>query len=60
MLDKILDSLQRDGRDSYYYKYKRFLNDRIHSIKNADLINLQREDLPMDKLSSLNQAKLLH
>jgi hypothetical protein len=57
-LDKILDSLQRYGRESYYYK--RFLNDRINSIKNSDLVeNLQREDLPMDKLNELNQAKFV-
>jgi hypothetical protein len=57
MLDMILDSLRRDGRNSHYYK--RFLNDRMHSIQNADLSNFQLEDLPMDKLDKLNQAKLL-
>jgi hypothetical protein len=31
----------------------------MHSIQNADLSNFQLEDLPMDKLDKLNQAKLL-
>jgi ribosomal protein S2 len=57
MLDMILESLQKYGRGSDHYK--RFLNEKMHSIKNADLENLQRQNLPMDKLNSLNQAKFV-
>lgn len=57
MLDMILGSLQKYGRGSDHYK--KFLNDRIDTLQNDDLINLELEDLPMDKLNELNQAKFV-
>nr|YP_010729322.1 ribosomal protein S2 [Microstegium vimineum]WEB60593.1 ribosomal protein S2 [Microstegium vimineum] len=57
MLDMILDSLKRYGGNSDYYK--QFLNDRMNTLKNADLRNLQLEVLPREKLDELNQSKLL-
>lgn len=56
-LSRILKSLQIKGRQSPYYK--QFLNNRIHSITNEDLIRLRREDIPMTELYSLSQAKLV-
>jgi len=57
MLRMVLESLRRDEQNSPYYT--KFLNDRIDTIKNDELMNLKLEDLPMEKLDELNQAKLL-
>lgn len=57
MLRMVLESLRRDEQNSLYYK--KFLNIRIDTIKNDELMNLKLEDLPMEKLDELNQAKLL-
>jgi hypothetical protein len=53
----VMESLRREGLNSPYYQ--KFLNDRIDTIQNNELINLKLEDLPMAKLDELNQAKLL-
>lgn len=54
MLSMVLESLRQKGQNSSYYE--KFLNDRIDTLQNDELINLELEDLPMDKW---NQAKLL-
>lgn len=56
-LNKILLNLRRHGRDSEYYT--RFLNQRIHTIKNDDFVKLQLSDLPIDKLDYWSYAKVL-
>jgi hypothetical protein len=57
MLSMILDSLRQHGRNSKYYK--RFLNDRIDTLKKNELINLELNDPSMEELDPLNQVKLL-
>ena len=57
MLDMILDSLQQYGRGSEYYE--RLLNGRIAALSNEELMHLRLNDLPMDRLEELNQAKLV-
>ena len=57
MLSMILDSLRQHGRNSKYYK--KFLNDRIDTLKKNELINLELNDPSMEELDPLNQVKLL-
>jgi len=57
MLSMVLESLRQKGQNSPYYE--KFLNKRMEdAIQNDELMNLKVEDLPMEKLNPLNQAKL--
>lgn len=56
-MDMIRRSLQRYGLNSDYYK--KFLNERVHTMENAKSTKLKLEDLTIAKLDELNQAKLI-
>jgi len=57
MLSMVLESLRQKGQNSFYYE--KFLNDRIDTLQNDELMNFKLEGLPRDKLKELNQAKLV-
>lgn len=57
MLSMVLESLRQKGQNSLYYA--KFLNDRIDTLQNDELMNFKLEDLLRDKLEELNQAKPL-